>query len=178
MGLWRFLQAELLVHPLLSLQEGILVNCWEGIPQQLQLGAGWGRNPPAAPWSCIAAAPSQGTQSTGRKKVAGTTWRGKIQQNLEMGRCSLASNSLHSPEWRHLCLGLGGQRALQQEWNNSFKCDPFESSLGSEHPSGSSLASPPAGKILWMMICSGASPKELPLRPRIKQGAERHWSLP
>lgn len=68
MGLWRFLQAELLVHPLLSLQEGILVNCWEGIPQQLQLGAAWGRNPPAAPQGCIAAAPAQGTQKNWEEK--------------------------------------------------------------------------------------------------------------
>ena len=35
MGLWRFLQAELVAHPLLS-QQAILLTCWEG-------------NPPAAP---------------------------------------------------------------------------------------------------------------------------------
>jgi len=35
-GLWRFLQAELVGHPLLSPQQAISLNCWEG-------------NPPAAP---------------------------------------------------------------------------------------------------------------------------------
>lgn len=98
--------------------------------------------------------------------MAGTTWTGKI------GNSSLARHSLHSPEWRHLCFGLGRLRTVQQEGNNSFKCDLFKSKLDSEHPSGSPLASPPAGKTLWMMICRGASAKELVLQPRIKEGAE------
>lgn len=173
MGLWRFLQAELLLHPLLSLSPG--GNCWEGIPQQLQLRAGWGRNPPAAPWDsqylipniplhCCCSFP--GDPKTGRKRWLVQHGQGKWETLL------WPDIPYNSPEWRHLCFGLGRLRTVQQEGNNSFKCDLFKSKLDSEHPSGSSLASPPAGKTLWMMISRGASAKELVLQPRVKEGAE------
>lgn len=96
---------------------------------------------------------------------------------MEMGRCTLARHPYTVLSGETSALGWGGQRILQQEGNNSFKCDPFQSKLGSEHPAGPSLASPAAGKILWMMICSGASAEELGLQAGIKQGAEC-WSLP
>lgn len=61
--------------------------------------------------------------------------------------------STQSPVKTPLPWAGGDRRALQRDWGNSFKCDPFEVNLGLEREAGFSPASSPAGKDDGLQLC-------------------------